>query len=242
MNNSVKVLMAKMVAIALLICLLGACSEEEQVNANEEYFYLKNIDGEAVTHLDVELIQPIYEDLVRIGREKDAANFLNTYDQKTGNAAKHHVVTRSAKTGSNARINSNFSYGYYVQDYAWSYGGDSPVQEDPYYYELGTVAQAKRLEAFYLLLQGVPLCYESYLQKIGWQGSQCNGEISGTTNEARRMEAIRIWITDGQGFVTYKSYLQDIGWESTWKTQGGISGTTGDSRRLEAFKLKIFLY
>ena len=62
---------------------------------------------------------------------------------------------------------------------------------------LGTIGKSLRLEAFRLHLTGVPdkkLYYEAHVQGIGWQGVRKDGEMAGTTEQSKRIEAVRIWV------------------------------------------------
>ena len=39
------------------------------------------------------------------------------------------------------------------------------------------------------------ICYDAYVQNIGWQGWQCDGDVAGTVGQSLRMEAIEITVT-----------------------------------------------
>ncbi|WP_109832736.1 hypothetical protein [Reichenbachiella versicolor] len=233
--------------IALAMFFIVSCSEEtlQEVASPEEtnHFFLKDETGNTAAKIEAELRMPVYEHLVSLGRNEDAENFLLTYDE-SGALIPNYSVSKPEKPTSNARTTANpaFNYGYHLQGTGWGYGSDISVNELPSYYEFGTTGQSRRLEAYYLILQGVDLCYESHLQGTGWQSTKCNGSITGTTGESRRMEATRIWINDGAGFVYYKSHLQGIGWESNWSFNGAVSGTTGQSRRMEALRIQFYIY
>ena len=68
-------------------------------------------------------------------------------------------------------------------------------------------------------------------------------DISGTTGQSKRMEAIRIMLdTDNlaiPGSIEYRSHIQNIGWEKEWKKDGALSGTTGKGLRLEAIQIRL---
>lgn len=80
--------------------------------------------------------------------------------------------------------------------------------------------------------------YESHLADIGWTPSVSNGAMSGTTGEARRMEAIKISLKNLSGGISYCAHVQDEGWQSM-VSDGSIAGSTGLSRRLEAIKIEL---
>ena len=83
--------------------------------------------------------------------------------------------------------------------------------------------------------------YASHVQRIGWQKAVTNGSMSGTTGKSRRVEALRISVSDlpCEGGISYRSHVQTKGWEKTWVSNGKTSGTTGKSKRVEAVQLKL---
>lgn len=81
--------------------------------------------------------------------------------------------------------------------------------------------------------------YQSHVQNYGWMSWKRNGQTSGTTGRALRLEAIRIKIP--YAYVSYRTHVQDYGWMS-WKSNGQTSGTTGRSLRVEAIQIKVSGY
>ena len=80
--------------------------------------------------------------------------------------------------------------------------------------------------------------YESHVQDKGWQEEKKDGELSGTTGESKRLEAVNISLVNPeyQGNINYQAHVQDIGWQTTvWG--GQVAGTTGQSKRLEAIRI-----
>ena len=82
------------------------------------------------------------------------------------------------------------------------------------------------------------IVYTSHVQNQGWQNNVKNGEISGTTGRALRIEAIRIDLNGIGGEVVYSSHIQNVGWQKE-VTNTLVSGTTGRSLRLEAIKINL---
>jgi len=86
------------------------------------------------------------------------------------------------------------------------------------------------------------IAYKTHVQTYGWQGYKFNGEMSGTSGESKRLEGIKIKLTNQQypGDICYITHVQTYGWQgnlddvSTWKSSGEMSGTSGESKRLEA--------
>lgn len=83
--------------------------------------------------------------------------------------------------------------------------------------------------------------YQTHVQDIGWQGKRYDGAMSGTSGQSKRLEAIKISVSNEaySGNITYRTHIQNIGWESSWKTNGTMSGTQGKSYRLEAIQIKL---
>jgi uncharacterized protein YjdB len=85
------------------------------------------------------------------------------------------------------------------------------------------------------------ICYQAYVQDIGWQGVVCDGFVAGTEHQSRRMEALSIGTTNVGG-VCANAYLENIGWQG-WRCAADGStamvGTTGQSRRMEALQLRV---
>jgi len=121
----------------------------------------------------------------------------------------------------------------------------------------GTAGLAKRMEAIQIKLvekggkapgtsekhyvsnQGV--FYQSHVQTYGWQTWKQNGETSGTSGQAKRLEAIKIKLQKMKvsGNIEYQSHVQAYGWEKSWKKNGQLSGTSGKAKRLEAVKIRL---
>ena len=80
--------------------------------------------------------------------------------------------------------------------------------------------------------------YQTHIEDISWQDLRSNGTTSGTTMQSKRLEAIRINITNNIEGIQYRSHIQDIGWQS-WQSNGAISGTSGQSKRMEAIEIKL---
>lgn len=84
-----------------------------------------------------------------------------------------------------------------------------------------------------------PISYQTHIQDIGWQGWRSNGQLSGTSGEGRRLEAIQIGLDPNyKGDIQYRTHIQDIGWQD-WKSNRQTSGTIGESLRLEAIEVRL---
>ncbi|WP_312098342.1 N-acetylmuramoyl-L-alanine amidase [Niallia sp.] len=83
--------------------------------------------------------------------------------------------------------------------------------------------------------------YASYVQGSGWQNAVKDGALSGTSGQAKRLEALKVSLNDNDlysGGVTYKTHVQGIGWTTNAK-DGAISGAPGQNKRMEAIQVQL---
>lgn len=82
--------------------------------------------------------------------------------------------------------------------------------------------------------------YSTHVQSYGWQNYVKNGESSGTTGKAKRLEAIKIKLENAPytGGISYTTHVQSYGWMNN-VSNDKPSGTTGESKRLEAIKISL---
>ena len=76
--------------------------------------------------------------------------------------------------------------------------------------------------------------YEVHIQNIGWQECRENGQLAGTTGQALRMEAIKIYADIP---IKYRVHMEDKGW-GDYVSNGCLAGTIGESRRIEAIEIE----
>ena len=138
-------------------------------------------------------------------------------------------------------------YRVHAQDYGWldwAKNGES----------VGTEGYSKRLEGIQIVLvkkgESAPgstnrpfICkmikYQTHVQNIGWQGEKADGEMSGTTGQSLRLEAIKIQLSSSiDGGIVYKTHVQDYGWQN-FVANGQASGTSGQAKRLEAIQMQL---
>lgn len=138
-------------------------------------------------------------------------------------------------------------YRVHAQDYGWldwAKNGESA----------GTEGYSKRLEGIQIVLvkkgENAPgstsrpfiykmIKYQTHVQNIGWQGEKADGEMSGTTGQSLRLEAIKIQLSSSiDGGIVYKTHVQDYGWLN-FVTNGQASGTTGQAKHLEAIQMQL---
>ncbi|MBE5933370.1 MAG: hypothetical protein E7263_08130 [Lachnospiraceae bacterium] len=94
------------------------------------------------------------------------------------------------------------------------------------------------------------VAYRTHVQSFGWQGWKYNGQMSGTSGLAKRLEGININLTNKpcDGDIVYTTHVQTYGWKdgkpedttrASWKKNGAMSGTSGEAKRLEAICIDL---
>jgi len=126
-------------------------------------------------------------------------------------------------------------------------------------YAAGTAGQSLRLESIQIMIvkkgkelpknlqsnedvyKASKITYSTHVQDYGWLQNVNEGEISGTTGQSKRLEALKINLMNSEfsGSVEYEVHIQDIGWNQNFRKDGSIAGTTGQSKRTEAIKIKL---
>ncbi len=87
--------------------------------------------------------------------------------------------------------------------------------------------------------ENAQVTYRSHVQNVGWQDWVSNGELSGTSGESLRMEAMNIQVESSySGGISYRAHVQNVGWQS-WVSDGALTGTSGQSLRMEAVQIKL---
>ena len=86
---------------------------------------------------------------------------------------------------------------------------------------------------------GVSVQYQSHVQTFGWESNwKHDGEVSGTSGKAKRLEGIRITVSGDNLGIRYTTHCQTYGW-LPWSANGEMNGTTGEAKRLEAIKIQL---
>lgn len=102
----------------------------------------------------------------------------------------------------------------------------------------GSAAPGKTANAFQE--KGMEVQYQSHVQDIGWQNWVKDGQLSGTTGQAKPIEAMRISLVNATagGNIEYRAHVQDIGWQG-WVKNGALTGTTGRALPMEAVNIRL---
>lgn len=143
--------------------------------------------------------------------------------------------------------NYDIYYRVHAQDYGWM----DWVKNG----ELaGTTGKSKRLEAIEIKIMekevtpppssdpnlGPSVTYKAYVQSYGWLDAVSDGEMNGTIDQEKRLEALQISleIAPYSGGISYKTHVQDYGWLAS-VTDGQTSGKTGENKRVESIQVSL---
>lgn len=182
--------------------------------------------------------------------EKQGWKKYSADGEQSGTIGQARAVQGLAVRVNDTQYSGNIVYDMYMQSYGW-------MGEKANNTAAGILNGGKRMEAIQIKLvekggkapgtsekhyvsnQGV--FYQSHVQTYGWQTWKQNGETSGTSGQAKRLEAIKIKLQKMKvsGNIEYQSHVQTYGWEKSWKKNGQLSGTSGKAKRLEAVKIRL---
>ncbi len=84
--------------------------------------------------------------------------------------------------------------------------------------------------------------YQAHVSGVGWQNEVADGAIAGTTGENRRIEAVKIRLTEQleeKYDVYYRAHASNFGWLS-WTKNGEVAGSTGYGSAIEAIQIQLF--
>ncbi len=87
----------------------------------------------------------------------------------------------------------------------------------------------------------ITLNYSTHVQSHGWMSQVSNTELSGTVNQAKRMEAIKMnlnGVATSKLGIRYSTHVQTYGWLDA-VSNGQVSGTTNQAKRMEAIKIEL---
>lgn len=89
------------------------------------------------------------------------------------------------------------------------------------------------------IVPDVTISYRTHVQNYGWQGYVNNGDMSGTSGQAMRLEGINIQVSGNENLgIMYTTHVQNIGWLPN-SINNTLSGTEGQALRLEAIMIKL---
>ena len=97
---------------------------------------------------------------------------------------------------------------------------------------------SKKSGTFKITVRTPSISYRTHVQMVGWQNYVEDGEMSGTSGKAYRLEGINIKLANVSGGIEYRTHVQNIGWQD-WKKNGAMSGTSGRALRLEGIRIRL---
>ncbi|MBU3087449.1 C40 family peptidase [Clostridium gasigenes] len=81
--------------------------------------------------------------------------------------------------------------------------------------------------------------YTPHVQDIGWMPTVTNGDIGGTTGQAKGLEALEVDVLDSASInIFYQAYVKNTGWTDI-KRDGQTVGTTGKGLPLTAIAISV---
>ncbi|MBQ9934350.1 MAG: Ig-like domain-containing protein [Lachnospiraceae bacterium] len=157
----------------------------------------------------------------------------------------NHEVTDSMWPEVTGKDTPNVIYRTHVQTYGWQgwrFNGQMS----------GTSGQSKRLEGIEIDITNKncagDVIYTTHVQTYGWQRDlndkstwSTDGEMSGTSGEAKRLEAICIDLTEDMKErydIYYRVHAQSYGWLG-WAKNSEAAGTAGYGKRLEGIQIVL---
>lgn len=86
----------------------------------------------------------------------------------------------------------------------------------------------------------VSVSYSAHVQDIGWQKQVENGAVAGTTGQNKKIEAIKIQLSNQEidGGIEYRANVEGIGWKD-YVSNGEVAGTTGKNKKVEAVSIRL---
>lgn len=132
--------------------------------------------------------------------------------------------------------------------------GDGKTYTINYFGEIQGSDYEKKVEVDQEILKSLPdvkVSYCTHIQTYGWEGPANNtatwksdGQMSGTSGQAKRLEGIRIAVAPKSSYkdfdlgITYTTHCQRYGWLG-WTVNGEMNGTEGEAKRLEAISINL---
>lgn len=110
-------------------------------------------------------------------------------------------------------------------------GGNAPGSTSNGYQNINTVTNPAQLV----------FNVSSHVGNIGWQPTVTDGMVTGLIEQNRRIEAMKIDVTNQTGLtgnLAYSAHVSGVGWQE-FKSQGETIGTMGQFRQMEAVRMNL---
>jgi len=85
------------------------------------------------------------------------------------------------------------------------------------------------------------LSITSHVGGVGWQAAVRDEMTTGTTEQSKRIEAIKITLNNSTGLtgnILYSAHVASIGWQD-FVPSGSMAGTTGEFKQMEAIRIAL---
>ena len=177
---------------------------------------------------------------------KKGESVPDKFEGVTASEKKAYVASAAATDATvEGSDQAHVQYRSHLQTYGWqNWKNDGDIS--------GTIGKAKRLESLKLELKNKDytggICYNAHVQTIGWQADpnksatwKKDGELCGTTGNAKRLEAIQIELYGEMAEhydIYYRVHSQTYGWMK-WAKNGEMAGTTGQHKRIEGIQVVL---
>ncbi|HEX9601592.1 MAG TPA: hypothetical protein VF985_08890 [Mariniflexile sp.] len=200
--------MKQKIKILLIVTLILSisCSQEKMeedsilftnpITANETNVKLaKNLDGESLTYISVDILEAAERILKEENRIDDAKLLRNTYDFSTGKLSQSGMdyvekIMVNGKSSVKLSQNQIVKCRGHVEGIGWlTY--DEPIANG--ITSNGTVAEGRRMEALNISYPYVS--YRAHVQNIGWMPWESllyGTTVLGTTGQSRSIEAFQM--------------------------------------------------
>ena len=125
----------------------------------------------------------------------------------------------------NAHRTTPVSQGEFHGEYNWS--GDSMIAKD----KIKVIN--RNIENYE---SGIN--YRTFIENNGWSLNSSNGEVSGTSGQAKKIEGLKINLKNTEiSDIQYRVHIEDLGWQE-WKNNNEVAGAPNSGKRIEAIEIK----
>ena len=252
----------------MFVLLIGCNKEDSKPKStpNKE-FALSDINGKQIKSIEPSLLKAVHENLLKSGRNDDAAKLFNQYDTITGSLKgmpavfypKQDGIIDSSLISENADTITNAGNSNLKSANFWEYNGvlgyghvqgigdqsgvrqnDADILTSNF---IGTVAQSKRLESIMINLTTYPserpILYYSLKNERGQWLTASWGGWAGIKGQGLTNYYVQMWFDKPFYHIFYKTHHSSKGWLANWYSNTQVCGY---GSRMEALAFYILYY
>ena len=150
-------------------------------------------------------------------------------NSKAGKIGSTIVVNGYDTTESSYNVNAHrttaVSQGEFHGEYDWN--GDSIIEKDKIKIINGNIENYEN---------GVN--YKTFIEQEGWKSNSSNGQMAGSSGQAKKIEAIKINLKNSElSNIEYRVHISDYGWQE-WKKNNEVSGLPNSGKKIEAIEIR----